>query len=105
MSKYKYQLVLQFAAIEIADFDSLVSFEGHLIDVLRAFAKVDGHDFGYGEFNIFILTDYPVKTFEAAEGLRRSELPTYTPIVAYRELLSEEYIVLWPPGQTEFEIA
>jgi hypothetical protein len=89
----------------MGDFDSLVSFEEHLIDHLRAFAKADGHDFGCGQFNIFILTDYPVKAFEAAEDIRRTELPTYLPIVAYREWLGEEYIVLWPPGQTEFQIS
>ncbi len=37
--------------------------------------------------------NHPEKAFEAAEDLRRSKLPTYAPVIAYRELLVEEYIV------------
>jgi hypothetical protein len=101
----KYQLVLQFVATTMADFDALVSFEELLVNHVRSFAKVDGHDFGCDELNIFILTDYPVKTFELSEDLRRSALPDCIPVVAYRELLGEGYTVLWPPGQTEFSIS
>lgn len=105
MNSYEFQLVLQFAATDISDFDTLVAFEERLIQHLRPSATVDGHDFGCGEFNIFILTNDPVSSFERSEEVRRSELPDYVPVVAYRELSGEDYTVLSPPGDTEFRIS
>jgi len=104
MNKYKYQLVLQFAATEVADFDKLVRFEELLSSHTGTLGKVDGHDFGSDEFNIFILTDTPEKIFEISEDLLRLELPTHVPIAAYRELIGEKYTVLFPPGQTAFRV-
>jgi hypothetical protein len=103
----KYQLVLQFTttSLGLADLDTLVRFEEELISHLPAFAQVDGHDSGRGELNIFIMTDHPAETFEAAEVLRNLKLPEHVPFAAYREVLGEDYIVLWPPGQTKFELA
>jgi hypothetical protein len=63
----KYQLVLQFAAAVTEDFDRLVTLEDRLIAELDDLATVDGHDFGLGEFNIFILTDDPVESFDKAQ--------------------------------------
>jgi hypothetical protein len=51
------------------------------------------------------MTDHPAETFEAAEVLRNLKLPEHVPFAAYREVLGEDYIVLWPPGQTKFELA
>ena len=104
MKKFKYQLVLQFECVEIADWDNLVRFEEQLLNHIHETAFVDGHDSGCGEFNIFILTDQPVSAFEMSESLRRLNLPDSSPVAAYRELLGEEYILLWPPGQTHFNI-
>jgi len=56
----KCQLVLQFTAASMEDFDRLV-LEDSLIQELEGLATVDGHDFGMGEFNIFILTDDPAE--------------------------------------------
>ena len=88
----------------MADFDSLVKFEESLSSHMRKLAKVDGHDCGSDEFNIFILTDSPIKVFEIAEDLRRLELPDSVPIAAYRELTGDSYVVLSPAGQTGFQI-
>ena len=55
----RYQLVLQFEPNTMDDFDQLVILEGKLIEELGSVATVDGHDFGSGEFNIFVLTDEP----------------------------------------------
>ena len=62
----KYQLVLHFAAASKEDFDRLVALEDTLIGELDDLATVDGHDFGLGEFNIFILTDDPAESFNTA---------------------------------------
>jgi hypothetical protein len=101
----KYQLVLQFRATSIEDFDRLIAFETTLLDRLPPLGKVDGHDFGEDEFNIFVLTDRPVEAFDAAEVLRRKELFEYSPVVAYREWLGEDYIVLSPAGYEGFTIS
>jgi hypothetical protein len=65
----KYQLVLQFAADSMADFDRLVALEDRLVEELDDLTAVDGHDFGSGEFNIFILTDDPAMVFGKAHGI------------------------------------
>jgi hypothetical protein len=52
----KYQLVLQFQAESVQEFDELVVLEELLVKKLPLDSEVDGHDFGSGEFNIFILT-------------------------------------------------
>ncbi len=103
----KYQLVLQFTttSLGLAGYDTLVRFEEELISHLPASAQVDGHDSGRGELNIFIITDHPAETFEAAEVLRNLKLPHHDPVAAYREVLGEEYVVLSPPCQTKFELA
>jgi len=97
--------VLQFRTSDTADFDTLVAFEERLIAHLGSSAKVDGHDFGSGELNLFLLTDAPLETAQAAEELRRTIVPSYEPVVAYRELTGETYFVLSPPGYTDFGIA
>jgi len=71
----KYQLVLQFSADSLADFDELTSLEQALQETLSGVAEVDGHDFGVREFNIFILTDDPVHTFVLAEPIVEARGP------------------------------
>ena len=68
----KYQLVLQFAADSTEDFDRLIELEDRLIEELDV-ATVDGHDFGSGEFNIFVLTDDPVTVFGKAHEIVTSQ--------------------------------
>jgi len=58
-----YQLVLQFVVNSTADFDRLVSLETKLIESLGEVGVVDGHDFGSGTFNIFVLTNEPTIAF------------------------------------------
>ena len=59
-----YQLILQFEASSMEDFDQLNTFEEKLSIELDRLATIDGHDFGSGEFNIFVLTEDPKTTFE-----------------------------------------
>ena len=69
----KYQLVLQWPNTDRTDFDHLIYFENTLYDRLsRRLGKVDGHDIGSGEMNIFIFTDKPEKAFEECRSLIRS---------------------------------
>ena len=62
----KYQLVLQFQAEGPQDFEDLEVLEKLIAKTLPADSDLDGHDFGSGEFNIFVLTDRPQESFRSA---------------------------------------
>jgi hypothetical protein len=100
-----FQLVLQFEVHELDDFDQLVMLEGFLSDRLHPGAKVDGHDMGMGEFNIFILTRTPSKAFEQAKSVVVDRYPDRTFKAAYRALDAERYVVVWPLGLQHFEVS
>jgi hypothetical protein len=99
-----YQLVLQFTADTIADFDRLVALEEKLINALDYSAIVDGHDFGQSEFNIFILTDEPAKVFDKAHQVIRDQRLEQDMRAAYREATGGSYTILWPTTLTEFGV-
>ena len=101
----KYQLVLQFRGDSLADFDAMVALEDQLIKDLGHLAKVDGHDCGSGETNIFIFTSDPAITFwRVRHTLQRAgRLDAVT--AAYREVQGASYTVLWPEdSQKEFSV-
>ncbi len=100
----RYQLVLQFDANSLGDFDQLVILEDKLIEKLGSVATVDGHDFGSGEFNIFVLTDEPTAAFSEAYCVAASHGVQNVVRAAYRELAAEDYVILWPPSLTEFTV-
>jgi len=100
----KYQLVLQFASDRMEDFDRLVTLEERLIEVLNEVATVDGHDFGSGEFNIFILTDDPTTVFGKAHRIVISQGVPNAMRSAYREMDGDAYVILWPSSLTEFSV-
>jgi hypothetical protein len=100
----KYQLVLQFAADSAEDFDRLVTLEDRLILEMDDIARVDGHDFGSGEFNIFLLTDDPTTVFGKAHGIVINQGVPNAMRSAYREIDGEDYVVLWPSSLTEFSV-
>ncbi len=99
-----YQLVLQFAASSMADFDRLVSLETILIEKLGEIGVVDGHDFGLGKFNIFVLTNEPTTTFTQAHQLILKEGIPNELRSAYREANGEDYVILLPSALTEFNV-
>ena len=59
-----YQLVIQFEAESLDDFDHLVALEEKIESLVGDSADVDGHDFGSGTGNIFIITKEPKNTFQ-----------------------------------------
>ena len=100
-----HQLVIQFAANSLRDYDDLVALEEELIAQLGD-SKVDGHDMGSGEANIFIITSDAPKTFQqllpVLQRVRR--LPEVT--AAYRRTDEDHYQVLWPEDPSrEFRVA
>jgi hypothetical protein len=101
----RYQLILQFTANTTDEFDQLVALEEKLIEGLNGTAVVDGHDFGSSEFNIFILTDEPVTTFEKAHQLICDQQVQYNMRAAYRDRDSESYMLLWPVTLVKFTVS
>jgi hypothetical protein len=100
----KYQLVLQFPANSMEDFDRLVSLQDTLIEELNEVATVDGHDFGLGKLNIFVLTDDPATVFGKAHRVVINQGVPNVMQSAYREMDSENYVILWPSSLTEFSV-
>lgn len=101
----KYQLVLQFQAQSMMDFDELIVLEDLLIENLPPHSEVDGHDFGSGEFNIYILTDEPTESFRTAEEMIGHYHPQQTLKAAYRELGQDNFVILWPPNLPGFKVS
>ena len=99
----RYQLVLQFAADTIADYDALVALEQQLSAALGD-SEVDGHDMGCGEANIF--TSDPQQTFRQAIPVleRTGHMAAVT--AAYRRTDDDRYHVLWPQNSSrQFSVA
>jgi hypothetical protein len=87
----KYQLVLQFSADSMADFDRVVALETKLIEKLDEIAVVDGHDFGLGKFAQAMMS------FWVKVSRTICDLPT-------EKWDGEDYIVLWPSALKEFSV-
>ena len=102
----KAQLVLQFKTGEDLDsFDRLIRFEEELLALVGKAAEVDGHDFGSAEMNIFILTEDPIATFTLVQQTDESVRPGGQMKAAYRLLNRADYVCLWPPELSHFDIA
>lgn len=100
----KYQLVLQWPANAIEDYDVIVNIENVLIECLSKKHEVDGHDAGSGEVNIFLRTDDPMAAFNEikdAIGIR-----DFWPDarIAFREITGNQYTILWPADLFLFRV-
>ncbi len=94
----KYELVLQWPMSSIKDYDNLIGIEEAIIEGIRGIRKVDGHDAGSSEMNIFIFTDHPKLAFERVE-----QIPYITTIMShmkatYHHIRKDEFTVLYPAG-------
>jgi hypothetical protein len=65
----KFQLVLQWPASSVDDFDRMVEIEDLLIERWSEQSEVDGLDFGAEETNIFVHTDDPIRAFEEIKSI------------------------------------
>jgi hypothetical protein len=101
----KYQLVLQLPASSVKDYDAMIELEETIIRSLGNLGKVDGHDAGSGEMNIFILTDHPKLAFERVKQVLGTK--DFMPELkdAYREIGKDQFIILHPAGLSCFAIA
>ena len=101
----KYQLVLQWPASSIKDYDAMIEIEEILIKVLGNLGKVDGHDAGSGEMNIFIFTNNPQSAFERINSSIGARDFAKNFKAAYREVRSDEFKIVHPDSLTYFSIA
>jgi len=101
----KYQLVLQWPASSIKDYDAMIEIENALMEKLSDENDVDGHDAGSGEMNIFIRTENPANAFNEVKRILGSRDVWVDARVAYREATGNEYTILWPKDLTEFNVA
>jgi hypothetical protein len=101
----EYQLVSQVRNVDAGDFERLLGWQKSLAECLTKSATIDGHDFGSGEFNIFIFTDNPEATFRTIQSCRENQTTTWPTAAAYRHTNRDDYIVLWPAGQERFDVA
>jgi len=99
----KFQLVLQFSTTRHEDFHRLIELEDRLIETIGDGHVVDGHDFGSGEMNIFILTDDPTRAFAIARPIIFPDLFLHLK-AAYRELSASDFKTLWPPDLKTFDV-
>jgi hypothetical protein len=101
----KYQLVLQWSASSIDDYDSVIELEEQLIHHLTGNdAEVDGHDAGSGQVNIFIQTDHPERAFTKVREVLADNVMLGDIRAAFREIGGSEYEILWPKSLKEFSV-
>lgn len=100
----KYQLVVQWPADSIKDYDALIEAEDALSEQFTDKHEVDGHDVGSAEMNIFVLTNDFGKAFEEAKVILQAEGLWKGVRLAYRETDKSRYTVLWPKGLKEFKV-
>jgi hypothetical protein len=101
----KYLLVLQWPATSLEDYDAMIEIEDALIDKLSVENKVDGHDAGSGEMNIFIWTDSPERAFSEVKRVLGSRDYWGDARVAYREADGDDYTILSPKDLNEFKVS
>jgi len=100
----RYQVVLQWPASTLNGYDAMVEVEDLLIEKLSKQSKVDGHDFGSNETNIFVHTDDPFGTLEEIRTILSGHSLWLHARIAYRQTDGAEYCVLWPQGTTTFNV-
>jgi hypothetical protein len=101
----KYQLVLQWSFTNsLNEYDTMIGIENLLIEKLTDKSKVDGHDAGSGETNIFIYTDNPQRTLDEITRLLSGHTLWPEMRIAHRQDDGTEYTALKPKGLTGFSV-
>lgn len=96
--KVRYELHLQWKALR---FDDLIEIEDRLIEGLSGKARVNGHEIGRDEADIFISTEDPQGIFEEARTILVSLGHWEGVRAAFHEISEDEYTVLWPQTPAE----
>jgi hypothetical protein len=100
----KFQLIVQWSSTPLPDFEEIVEIEDLLIAKLKSLDEVDGHDFGAGEANIFIITSDPQRAFSDIRAALEGHQFWGNLSAAYREIGGGDFLILWPKGLTTFNV-
>jgi hypothetical protein len=100
----RYVLVLQWPGFSEADFNALIGMEDTLTEALGDHSRVDGHDFGTDEMNIFIETGDPAEAFSDALAVLGDDLRWAEVRAASRDQTQDAYTILWPQGLSAFSV-
>jgi len=103
--QYKQELVLQLPGNSIKDYDAMIELENGIIGAIGELGKVDGHDMGVGETNIFIHTNKPTATFKRIRATPSTNDFMPEMKAAYRKIGGDDFTIVYPPGLTKFTIA
>ena len=85
-------------------YEAMIEAEELLIENLSEANEVDGHDAGAEEVNIFIRTDNPEGAFNEVRDILGTSAYWVDARAAYREVLNNEYTILWPEDLTKFKV-
>ena len=96
---------MQFSADSLKDYDAMIELENNIISGLGNLGEVDGHDMGAGEMNIFVRTNHPKLAFEKIKEI--PEIVEFMPDLkaAYRDVGTDIFTIVYPPGLKHFMIA
>lgn len=89
-------IFLQWDSSSKLDYNPLLEFESQLTNDLSREHEADGHDFGSGEMDIFILTKDPKKAFVEVKRLVASTGLGCGMSAAFVEEAGDEYTILSP---------
>ena len=97
-------LISQLPGCSTKDLDELIEFEDAVIDCIGALGIADGHEFGSGERNIFVVTDQPESAYRCIKSVFESKRVMTDLKVAYRKAEGWEYKILYPPRLQDFTV-
>jgi hypothetical protein len=100
----KYIFVIQWPGSSMEDYDEMVAIENLLISTVSKNSRVDGHDVGSDEVNIFIETNDPQRLYDEVTSLLGSHEAWSNIRLAYRSVEGDAYTVLWPKNLGDFDV-
>jgi len=98
----KYQLVLQWTASSINDYDDMIWVEEALKKGIGQIGSLEGHDVGEGQVNIFLETNDPYRAFDEIKRVLGSRDFMIGLKAAFREQSESDYRIIYPIGLASF---
>ena len=89
-SSMRFQVVLQWPAHSLNDYDEMIAVEDYLIAKLSEQSEVDGHDFGKGETNIFCW----IVCYRSAPSIDPAMLDAVAQISGVRQFFAESAMTI-----------
>jgi hypothetical protein len=94
----QYQLILRFRKTSLGSTDDMQSLERSLKESIGDSARLDGHDTGPRDIDLFILTADPASTFRRSKPALERLLLLDRVVAAYRLEGGARFTVVWPLG-------